>query len=339
MRVEPRLTVRALRPLVTAFRSLGHDPAPILRAIGVDDATLGEPDALVPMRAGVEFLRRAVERTGDELLGLHLAERAEPGSFDVHFYAMLSSATLGAAYERLCRYQRLVHETSRVELAIEGEQSILRHVLPGGLAAPRQTAEFLLACWVRIGRLITDADWTPWEVRFAHPAPPDSSELQRFFRAPVHFARGENALVLPLALLDTPCVRADPALVAVLDRYAADRLLRAPEGASFADRARAVIVEELQGREPTAARVALRLKTSVRTLNRLLADEGTSHRKMLDSVRQELATRHLARNELSIAEIAFLLGFSELASFHRAFKRWTGATPRTFREQQRPSRP
>ena len=331
--LKARLTVRAIRPLVSGLRESGHDAAPILAAVGIDDATLADPDGFVSTSVAVALLSRGVESTGDTNLGLHLAEHAELGSFDVHFYAMASSPTLGTAYERLCRYQRLIHETSRVELEIQDDRAVLRHQLSGGKPAPRQTAEFLLTAWVRAGRVVTGVDWTPKDVHFAHPLPPNSSEHVRFFRTGVHFAMGENALILPIELLQTPCLRADPALVAVLDRYAADRVERAPRTSSVADRTRSVLIEELHGGEPTAAHLAARLKMSVRSLNRMLAAEGTSYRELLESVRRDLASRHLAGDQVSIGEVAFLLGFAELSSFHRAFKRWTGRTPAQFRHE------
>jgi AraC-like DNA-binding protein len=334
-RAEPRLTIRAIRPLLLALRSIGHDPQPIVAAIGLDEARLSDPDALVPMSVGTRFFSEAVERTGDSNLGLHLAEDVDPRLFDVHFYAMLSSATLGEAYERLCRYQRLIHETSRVELAADGNDTVLRHQLSGGFPATRHTAEFIVAGWVRVGRLITGVDWAPIAVRFAHPAPPGSTEHSRFFKCRVQFGMAENSVVLPAPLLETPCARADTALLAVLDQFAADRLGRGPRTAAFADRVRFAIESELNGGEPTANRIAGRLKMSVRTLNRLLANEGTSYRHVLDAIRHELAAHHLAADVISISEIAFLLGFSELPSFHRAFKRWTGESPSTFRQRHR----
>jgi AraC-like DNA-binding protein len=287
------------------------------------------------MSAGVGLLARAAGATGDANIGLHLAERADPGSFDVRSYAMLSSPTLGAAFERLGRYQRLVHETNRVELAVSEGRATLRHPLPGGGAAPRHSAEFIVAAWVRVGRLVTGVDWAPAEVRFAHPRPEGVRDHERFFRAPVRFGTGETALVLPAALLDTACVRSDPALLAVLDRHAGALLDRAPRAASVADRARAVLVEEGPGGAPGAARLAARLRMSVRTLNRLLAAEGTSYRRLLDQIRNETAARRLAEDRLSIAEIGFLLGVSDLSAFHRAFKRWTGTTPAAFRAAAR----
>jgi AraC-like DNA-binding protein len=336
--LKPQLTIRAIRPLVSGLRECGHNVSPILAAVGIDDAMLGNPDSRVPTSVAMALLARSVEQTGDSNLGLHLAERAQLGSFDVHFFAMASSPTLGAAYERLCRYQRLIHETSRVDLEIGDKRAVLRHQLAGGAAAPRQTAEFLLAAWVRAGRVITGVEWAPDEVHFVHPAPSDATEHARFFRTHVHFAMGENALVLSSRLLKTPCTRADPALVAVLDGYAADRLEYMPQSNSIADRVRTILVDELRGGEPTATRLAARLKMSVRSLNRLLAADNTSYQELLDGLRRQLAERHLAGQQMSISEVGFLLGFSELSSFHRAFKRWTGRTPAQFRQEFRSKR-
>ena len=319
---------------MSGLTTLGYDPVPFLLTHGIDNEMLLDPDATVPMSACVGLLAEGVQATGDDNLGLHVAERAELGSFDVHFYAMVSSPTLGAAFERVCRYQRLIHETSQVRLEPSGDRAVLSHRLSGGLAAPRQTAELLLAAWVRAGRAATCTTWNPAEVRFAHRAPRDSREHERFFGAPLRFAAGENALVLPAALFDLPCRRTDPSLLALLDRYAADRL-GGPNAATFADRARAALSEDLQSGNVTAQGLAARLKVSVRTLHRSLAAEGTSYRRLLDQLRLDFAERHLTDDRMSVAEVAFLLGFSELSAFHRAFKRWTGRTPVTFRAEAR----
>lgn len=109
---------------------------------------------------------------------------------------MTASTSLRAAYERLSRYQRLIHETTRIEMVETDIGLTLRRILPGGVAAPRQTAEFLLAAWVRTGRIVTATDWSPEEVRFAHPSPADTREHARIFQAPVHFEAGDNAVVV-----------------------------------------------------------------------------------------------------------------------------------------------
>jgi AraC-like DNA-binding protein len=266
---------------------------------------------------------------------LHLAQSAELGSVDVLFYIIVSSPTLGAGYARLSQYQKLINDSTAVDLMTDGETATLRHRMPGGLVVPRQSAEFIVAAWLRVGRAATDVEWAPLEVRFAHPSPPDTADHASFFRAPLRFSMGENALVFSKALLDLPCSRSDPALLSVLDRYASDLLDHSPRGGSFADRARAALAEEMRGGEPRAVKVAARLKMSVRSLNRLLAGEGTTYRELLDQIRKELAARHIAGNRISIAEVAFLLGFSELSAFYRAFHRWTGQTPAEFRKSLR----
>jgi hypothetical protein len=262
--LEPRLTVRAVRPLLSALRVMGHDAARLAGRVGMDDATLNDPDARVPMAAAVALLALAAEQAGDADIGLHLAQHAELSAFDLHFYAMASSPTLGAAYALLSRYQRLIHDTSRVEIGREGDCAVVRHALPGDRAAPRQSAEFLVATWVRAGRVITSVDWAPAEVRFAHPPPVDVSEHRRFFRAGVRFGAGMNALVLPASLLDTPCTGADAGLAEILERHAADRLDRAPRTSAIADRVSHAIADGLRGGEPTAAGLAACLKMSVR---------------------------------------------------------------------------
>jgi AraC-like DNA-binding protein len=337
MALEPLLTVRALRPLLSGLEAMGHDPFLFLNRIGVRRLPLDDPDAQVPMRLGVGLLARACADIGDENLGLHLAQRAALTSVDVHFYAMAASRSLGAAYQRLCRYQRLINDTSLVELSCRHGRAVLRHRLPQG-AAPRQSAEFILASWVRAGRVITGVEWRPAEVRFAHPPPLTAREHREFFRAPVLFASGENAIEFDEALMDLPCVRADSTLADVLDRFAGDRLNRIPPGTSLARRVRALLELEFRGGEPTAHQCARHLRMSVRTLNRQLAAEQTTFRDVADGLRHELAAQYLTGHDVAIAEIAFLLGFSELSSFHRAFKRWTGATPAQFRQRQHASR-
>lgn len=191
-----------------------------------------------------------------------------------------------------------------------------------------------MAVWIRFVRQAAGDAVVPDEVRFAHPAPRDTGEHARILRAPVRFATGENALVLPAALLERPCARADPGLAAVLDRHAAERLERLGVTSAVADRARAALAEALRESEPSAAQVARRLRMSVRTLTRALAAEGTSYRALLEQLRRELSSKYLDDPAISIAEVAFLLGFKEVSAFYHAFKAWTGRTPLEFRRER-----
>lgn len=328
---EPFLTVRALQPVVSALEALGHPAESILRAARIDRRVLDDAEGRVPQRAMGALWEHARALTGDDHLGIHLAEAAPIRSFEVHAYAMLSSPTLRDAYQRACRYQRLIHEVTDLTLEEGKQEGVLRHALPGGRPVSRHPAEFLATLWVRLGRLVTGDDWASAQVEFAHAAPSQSSEHARVFRAPVRFSSARTALHVPNKILDATNPRADAGLAGVLDRYAATLLEHLPRRATLSDRVRARLLEALGGETPTAEQAARDLNMSVRTLHRALRSEKTTFRVLVDQLRQERAVAFLANPRCSIAEVGFLLGFSELSSFYRAFKRWTGRTPADFR--------
>ncbi len=321
------VSTRMLRPVLAGLQMHGVDVEQALADVGVDPASLVDPETRVPHRVAIALWELAIVRTGDDALGLHVAEATDIGVFDVQSYAFVNSPTLAAGLERVARYQRLNHDVARVVVDREGDLAIVGHRLPGGPPVPRAVAEFVLATMVILARTATRGAIEIREVRFAHREPADTSEHRRIFAAPLSFSVGENAIVMPAAALELELDRADARLLGVLDRHARDLLQRLPQTKSFVDRVRSVLAAELQGGNPSAEHVAEVLHMSVRTLARRLTDEGTSHKEVLDALRRELAMHHLEAGELAIGEVAFLLGFSQASAFHRAFRRWTGKTP------------
>jgi AraC-like DNA-binding protein len=138
---------------------------------------------------------------------------------------------------------------------------------------------------------------------------------------------------VPNAVLDVTNSRADEALVQMLDRYAETTLQWAPSRPTLSGRVREQLVAALSSGAPTAVQVSVALNMSVRTLHRGLRQENTSYRVLLEQLRQERAAELLSSRRCSIAEVAFLIGYSELSGFYRAFKRWTGMTPAEFQAQ------
>ncbi|MEE9384148.1 MAG: AraC family transcriptional regulator ligand-binding domain-containing protein, partial [Nannocystaceae bacterium] len=271
------------------------------------------------------------ERTGIATFGLRVVEAMDLSVFDVQIYAFFSSANLGEGIERIIRYQRLNHDAAKVTLIRVGNHAIFRHQLPDGHMLPSAAAQFVIGSAVKAARAATARDVAIEQVRFQHEAPSDISEYERVLGAPAFFSSEYNEIVFANAALEVPHDRADPGLAAVLDRHGEAALSALPRVDSLADRVRSLLAKELQGGNPSADTPAERLRMSTRTLARRLTDEGTSHKEVLDDLRGELAQRYLGDPNLAIAEVAFLLGFSEPSAFHRAFKRWTGQTPSQFR--------
>ena len=329
---KPSLTVRALRPVVAGLEALGSRVEPLLAVAGISPAIMPDLEARLPPGSMTKLWESAVALTNDDCLGIHVAEATPVTAFDVHAYAMLSSPTLRDAFTRASRYQRLINEGTELTFTETAHDALLRHALSGGGPVARQPAEFLATAWLRLGRLVTGSTWSPSQVFFAHDRPADTREHTRVFDAPIQFASGRTAMSIPATVLDLTNPRADVTLASLLDRYTSSILEKQPSLATTSGRVRAWLVEAHGAGAPQARYAAKSLAMSERTLHRRLAAEDTTFRALLDQFRHEKAVAMLADRRNNIADVAFLLGYSELPAFYRAFRRWTGTSPAQLRE-------
>jgi AraC-like DNA-binding protein len=168
-------------------------------------------------------------------------------------------------------------------------------------------------------------------VDLRHPAPADRGPYRDAFRTDVRFGADADRLRFSADEWRAPLETSDPTLAQVLEARARIRLEAATGYASaIGGELRRAILGELAEGAPIS-NVARALHVSVRSLQRTLADAGTSYRAVLDTVRRDLARDYLADAAVSICEVALLLGFSDQRSFHRAFERWTGESPGRWR--------
>jgi AraC-like DNA-binding protein len=327
------VSARAVRPLLLHVAAKGYDSSALLRDQGVDPAVFSDPDARLPHATAARLWPAASRLTNDADLGLHVAQAIRPGAFGVLDYAVRTSENLGAGFETLCRYHRCLHDVAEVKLTIGGGRATLSHRLPVRGGAPRALAEYIVAAWVVTSRQATGVNWTPLRVRFPHAAPENTAEHDRMFGCTVQFGHDCSELVFSRELLDIPLLKADSDLQAILEAQVVAALEKLPKGEATTHAVRRHLAGELSKGQPTLEQIAPHLHTSARTLHRRLEGEGTSFREILTEIRRELAARHLAERRLAIGEIAFMLGFSEPSAFHRAFKRWTGEAPLTYRRR------
>jgi AraC-like DNA-binding protein len=325
------VSVRSVQPLLMYLGARGYDRNALLRQHGVDPTLFHDPEARLPHTLAIRLWQAAIELTNDASLGLHVAEAIQPGAFGALDYAVRTSGDVRAAFTRLFRYHRLLHDAAEVQLEIHRDHAILSHRLSVHGGTPRPVSEFILAAWLLTSRQASGVDWIPVRACFPHPAPLDTSEYRRVFGCKLRFGHGRSELVLPRKVLDLPLLKADPALQEIVEARVVAMLSKLPKAEATTDAVRRFVCEELSNGQPKLEHLAPRLHMSTRTLHRRLDQEGTSFRRILSEVRRELAARHLAERRLAIGEIAFLLGFSEVSAFHRAFKRWTGHAPRAYR--------
>jgi AraC-like DNA-binding protein len=327
------LTVSS-RALLDSCERLKIDTGPILAAVGIERSVIDDPDAYLPSEKVAELWRRAYQASGDPDLALHAAEALRFGAYKVIDYLAASAPTVGVAIENVAAYFPIINSAVRLPISgRDGEHTvgIARPDDPAGLTRPYVEYTFT-AVFLRV-REATKVRFSLQRVDIAFPAPAGTAEHERIFECPVSFGAKESALHVSRAAWDTANGRADPVLFGVLSDHARILGEKVPSEPEPVRQVRQAIVEQLKGGAPSLERTAKQLAMSPRSLQRRLREHGVSYADLLDSTRAGAAKSYLSDRQISVAEVAYLLGFAEQSSFNHAFKRWTGKAPNEFRKQ------
>jgi AraC-like DNA-binding protein len=312
-----------LRPMIAYARRRGVDVDALLHELGLTASSIDEFDHRIPEAVRCRAWVEAAARANDPVFGLHVAESAQMGAFDVLDYALYFSGTLDEAFDRIIRFHRVLCDAWAYRREIDGTNSRLRRVEQ----TPPPEAEGNLAFLLRRARELTGVDVVPREVKFPHARPVDTSQYVALFRCPVRFGCAAAEIVFDVGDLALPIKTANKGVEAVLERYMSELLERLPKCESFVERVRALVARMLRHGSPTLGEAARALHGSPRTIQRKLAEHGTRYSEVVESVRRPLGERLVAEGRLSITEIAFLLGFADVSGFRAAYKRWTGKSP------------
>jgi AraC-like DNA-binding protein len=336
------VSVAYVQGLLDYLARQGLDIAELLEQVRLSPQIISQRERRIAASTYLDLVELGVKGTADEDLGLHMGEAIRPGHYGVLGYLIMSCATLADALHRQARYARLVGSLGQIDLADEPpregwEAHVVHSWQPYQPQLQRQLSEETLAGWVTFGRWISGIDASPSEVRFQHSAPADTREHERIFRCSVLFDQADNALIYPKRLLAVPLGQADAQVRLMLDAYAERLLNQLQQGNSVLDRARMELSRLLPESGADLQQVAERLAMSPRTLQRRLSEAGMSFNQLVEDTRRQLVLHYLRDPALDLAEIAFLVGFSEPGSLARAFRRWTGQAPGEYRRQLTPS--
>ncbi|MGE0463873.1 MAG: AraC family transcriptional regulator ligand-binding domain-containing protein [Vicinamibacterales bacterium] len=327
--------VTGVRAILAAFAALGLDARALQSAAGITDAQLRDPDVVVPARFLYRMWEEAVSAWGRPGLGLHTALQVPFGAYEVLDYLVLSSSTVGEGLAHFAEYFAIATRTSRYEIHHRGESAAIEMVWqipPEGVMF--HLRDYSLAAIA--GRVAFAGGPRPLRVELAGPPLADPGEYAEGFGTEVRLRARHNALVFNKAGWNAPLPRRDADLNRTLRRHARMLLDRQPrpEAQAATAQVRATLLQESMMGAATMEQVAHRLAASPRTLQRRLREEGTTFDEVSRTVREGLAREYLGDRGLSISEVAYLLGFSEPSAFTRAFRRWTGHSPRAFRKGQ-----
>ena len=323
-----------VRPLVAALAGQPAALEAFYRATDLTAELVADVDArLSPAQFCVAWAE-AVRLSGDPTIALRIATATPPGAFGIVEYVCRSAPTLGEALRQWVRYLGLLDDAVLVGLVEEEDQLCVRLLQESDAPAPA-SHELCFALIVAHARALGAAPVSVTAVEFAHRCPGDLAAYQRWFDAPVRFDAETTQLVMSRTALRLGLTTADASLAAILTRHADALHVERPEPPDLRSQVKRVLGAALRSNDAQIEQVARRLGLTPRSLQRRLKDEGASFQSVREDVRRELAGRYLDDN-LSFAEISFLLGFSEPSAFFRAFKRWTGLTPLESRQRARP---
>ena len=320
-----------VKGIAETLEAAGLDTHALFEEAGLELAALSDADARFPTQ-GISLLwQLAATRSSNPAIGLTSSSVVKPGSFDVVAYTMMSSANLLGTLERVVRYVDILSDAAALTIADDREgHRLILELFGGEHPVPRQRFEFDLITLLTFFRWVTNRDLRPLAFELRFPPPADLKPYQDAFKCPLRFNAPVNALLFAHTDVTLPLPTAHPELAELHERIASDHLQRL-DPAQTCHRVHAVIIRHLPDGEPRRPKIAAILGKSERTLQRRLSAEGTSFQRLLDDTRRELARHHLGQRNISLADIAYLLGFSNQRSFFRASRRWFGRSPRDYR--------
>ena len=334
-RVPGMVPLTLLRVLALHLHAQGVPPADVLGAHLAARLEQHPEDhfSRLPAEDYCQLLLKAAEHLQDPLLGLHLGQRIRPAHLGALGYVLLACENLGAALARIQRYHRLVNDINPIEPRVVGDQLELRW----GAAHGRTGAlydESGITGIVQIGRELCGERLPVSALDFINPPPRDARPYERYFGCKVRFGQPVTRLVLPLASLAAPLRQTDPTLLRLMERQVDAAMAQLPEAGDLGEMTRRVIAHLAPQGLPELPQVAHELRLSPRVFYRRLAAQGLNFRDLREAALRQVAEMHLRDERLTLAEVGALLGYSEQSAFSRAFRRWAGMSPHTWRQQQ-----
>jgi AraC-like DNA-binding protein len=312
------------------LRARGLDVESALTEVGLAPSLLDNPQARVSARHYGKLWRLVAERLDDEFFGRD-SRRMKTGSFAMLCHSVLPCQTLRQALERSLRFYGLILDDIGGTLERGGDEA--RIFLTDRTPGPKRTFahEVLLmllhgvSCWL-VNRRIPIL-----KAEFSYPEPPHSAEYRLMYCTDLAFDRPATAIAFDAAYLDLPVVQNERSVKEFLRTAPENILVKYKNGSSAAARIRRRLRQLLPDEVPDFESLAIELNMTSPTLRRRLHEEGTSYQEIKDQLRRDLAISYLSHSERSVMDIALELGFSERSAFHRAFRKWTGASPGEFR--------
>lgn len=336
---EPKISKIYVNILLEYMRDKAMaDTDNFLKQLQIDKNTLVNDEGLVPMSQFVMMMEEAAKYIDDINLGLHYYQNIDFRRLGIFGYVLLNSTTIEEAFFLSSRYYCLFQQGMEHKLLIEGDTASLTYnIISKNFPKSRQDAEMTLMAVVALIRILYSSTWMPTAVYFSHEAPDDITEHIKLLGSNIYFNKPVNQIFFKKTLLDTPVHNIDLQLKKSLS-ITMEQLLAINQQQltqNWLHPFQEKIIEALENGVPKIDDIAEQMFMSKRSLQRKFTNDGLSFLGVIESIRYKLASNYLSASEMLLQDIATVLGYSDVSSFSRAFKRWTNMTPLEFRKKNR----
>lgn len=311
--------------------SNGGDADSIFGRSGIDPENVG-PTTNISLKSYCTLFETAAAVTGNDNIGLWFGQQFGPTDLGLIGYVAIHSQTLGDGLKNFV--ELFPYHQQETEMSLTGHKDLLSlnyRITDGNIIDRRQDAELSLGMFCNIFRHGFGAGWSPEEVHFEHPKPANWQQHEQAFQAPVFFNQRANSLVFRPEQTKTPMPMADPRLLMILRKCLRQVGIQEDGPRTVPGRIKDYLVMTLSDGCPTLEQTADALAIPAWTIQRRLEEAGLTFSEVVETTRRELAQSYLKQQHIPLTEIAFLLGYSELSAFSRAFTRWMGRSPRQYR--------
>ena len=321
----------ALSTVWKQLEGYGIDPAPVFREAGIDPEAMYDSGARVPLERYEQLDLLATELSGDADFGLKASEYMTVNNLGALGFAWLASSTLRSAFNRLSRYAKVLQSKLDVLLSEDDELFYVRFESKARPHNADVMESSQLAATAKFCRMIAGEDFNPAGVDFHQAKPADTSYHYALFRCPIQFGCENTQFAVNLADVDKRLSGSNVEL-AKLNEHIVVRYLAHSAKQDIVNQVKTAIIDELASGTVTEKTVSEALFMTPRNLHRKLQKENTTFKQLLTDVRKDLAKQYIHDRSKTLTEISYLLGFSEVSSFSRAYKGWTGHPPSEARQ-------
>jgi len=330
---SPTISVSTVIDVYYTLLELGIDKGFLETESGIRLAELENPDGRVCISKLKTLWDIALTYTKNPAIGLVVGEKVDPSRFSIVTQASFQCETAREGLEKYTRFFSIVNQAASLALNIEGDLATLEFQFESPEFYSISEMERTMVSILTRSHYALGHKAIPKKIFFQHAAPDYLDQYETVFQAPLFFDQDKTAIVFDQKWLDTKINQSNPHLLNVLTDYAEKLLKKLQPTRTTQSKLREFIKLNLCNNDNLDVKLAAKkLNMSRHTLYRKLKKEGVSFQSLVEEVRQKEAKSHLKENIISISELAYLLGFSELSAFSRAFKRWTGESPAQFRD-------